>query len=64
MAGDGERAEGTEIAPVAEAEEGEGDYYKEDGFFVYVPAEEEGGVSAESYGANEGLPGGVEEELE
>lgn len=28
-----------------------------------VPAEQEGGVAAECYSSNEGVPGGVEEEL-
>lgn len=63
MARHGEGFEGREVAPVLQGEEGEGEDHEEDGFFVDVPAEEEGGVAAEGNGAEEVVVGGFEEEL-
>lgn len=50
---DGEGLEGGEVSAVFEAQEREGEDHEEDGFFVDVPAEEEGGVTAEGDGAEE-----------
>lgn len=59
-----EGAEGTEVASVFEGDETEWDDNEEDGFFVDVPAEEEGGIAAEGYCADEGIPGWIKEELD
>lgn len=64
MASDGEGTESTEVAAIAESDEGGGNEDQQDGFLVDVPAEEERGVSAEGGGADEGGPGGVEEEAD
>lgn len=58
-----ERTEGTEVATVFEGDEGEGDDDEEDGLFVDVPAEEEGGVATEGDGTDEGIPCWIEEEF-
>ena len=42
-----EGTECAEVPPVREGEEGEGEEDEEDGFFVDVPAEEEGGEATE-----------------
>jgi hypothetical protein len=57
-------AESAEVATIGESDEGEGDDDQEDGFFVDVPAEEKGSVAAEGDGADESLPGMVEEETD
>lgn len=57
-----EWAEGAEVAAVAKGDEGGGDEDQQDSFLVDVPAKEERGVGAEGGGADEGGPGGVEEE--
>ena len=63
MASYGEGAEGAEVATVFEGDEAEGEDDEEDGFFVDVPAEEEGGVATEGEGADKGLPGGVKDKF-
>lgn len=64
MPRDGEGTEGAEITAVFEGNEREGDDDEQDGFLVDVPAEKEGGVAAEGYGADECFPGWVEEEFD
>lgn len=56
MAGYRERPERTEIPPVFERDQTEGDNDEENGFFVDVPAEEKGCVAAQSNGTDEGFP--------
>ena len=63
MSCDGERPEGAEVAAVFQSNKAEREDDEEDGFFVDVPAEEEGGVAAEGERADECFPGGVEEEF-
>lgn len=59
-----ERAKRAEVAPVFERDQAERDDDQENGLFVHVPAEEEGGVAAESDGADERFPVGPEPELD
>lgn len=62
MPGNGQGSKGTKVSTVPEADQGEGDEDQEDGFFVDVPAKEEGGVGAQSDGANKRFPVWLEEE--
>lgn len=64
MPGDGERAESSQVSSVFQRYQAERDDDEQDGFFVHVPAEEEGGVCAEGSGCDEVGPGGAEEEFD
>ena len=64
VSGDRERLEGAVVSPIFERDQAERDDDEEDGLLVHVPAEEEGGVAAESHGADEGLPVGAEPEFD
>ena len=63
MSGDCQWPEGAQVASVFQGEQGERDKYQENGFLVYVPAEEEGGIGAERESGDEGVPGWREEEF-
>lgn len=62
--GDGERAERSQVSSVFQRDQAEGYDDEQDGFFVHVPAEKEGGVGAEGGGCHEICPGGAEEEFD
>lgn len=64
VSGDCERLEGAVVPAVFERDQAERDDDQENGLFVHVPAEEEGGVAAESDGADERLPVGAEPEFD
>lgn len=64
MACHGERSEGAEVTAVVKRDEAEGNDDQQDGFFVDVPTEEEGSISAESGSCNEIGPCRSEEELD
>ena len=57
-----ERTECTQVAPIFEGDEAEGDEDKENGFFVDMPAEEEGSVAAEGDCTDKGVPDRLEEQ--
>lgn len=52
------------MTAVVQCDEAERDYDKQDGFFMNVPAEEEGGVGAECGCCDEVGPRWAEEELD
>ena len=52
MTRDGEGSVGAEVAAVFESEKTGGEEDEEDGFFVDMPTEEEGGVAAECEGSD------------
>lgn len=60
----GKGPEGAEVAAVFECDQAEGDDDGEDGFFMDVPAKEEGGIAAESHAADEGVPCRAYEEFD
>lgn len=64
MACDCEGPESTKVATVFECDETEWNDDEEDGLLVNVPAKKEGGVGAECGGADEYLPGRVEEKFD
>lgn len=64
VARDGKGSEGAKVASVLERQQAERDDDEEDGFFVDVPAEEEGSVAAERDGRDEGFPSRFQEELD
>lgn len=63
MPGHCQRTKGTEVSSIGESEEREREEHEQDGFFVDVPAEEEGGVAAEGESGGEGAPGWMEKEF-
>ena len=62
MTGYSERTECAEIAAIFEGYETKGHEDEENGLFVDVPTEKEGGVAAETDCANKGIPGRLEEQ--
>lgn len=64
MASHGEGSGCAEVSSVLEGDKAEWDDDEENGLFVDVPPEEEGGVSAKRERANEGVPVGSEPELD
>lgn len=64
MSGHGERAESAQVPTVFQGDQAERNDDEEDGFFVYVPAEKEGGIGAEGGCGDEMVPGRAQEELD
>lgn len=63
MARNSEWTKCTEETPIFQCQETERDNDEEYGFFMYVPSEEEGGITAKSGRAYESVPGWLDEEL-
>lgn len=59
-----QRPEGAQITTIFQRDEAERDDDKQNGFFVYVPAEEEGGITAECQGCDKVCPGWAEEQFD
>ena len=60
---DGQRSKGPQVPTVFQCQQAEGYDHQKNGLFVDMPSKEERSEAAQSHSSDEGLPRGLEEEL-